>query len=178
MSPPQRYSFVNARPQTKAEKRQTRTAIRSHIGRWTQEKQQKLDGPASSASEKSSTPEFSPTISPSSAASQQPGLQSRDNSGIAWPEEPSNTGGDSGDPDQESTEDDSDNQASAVSGPVRLRREYPLGFLAESPPIIQVLGSGSLDPFHTYPSNFPSALVSQCHEYCKQMMHLPFHHWV
>src|ERR1700742_3030675 len=63
MSPPQRYSYVNARPQTKAEKRQTRTAIRSHIGRWTQEKQQKLEASPIDASERSSPPESSRTVS-------------------------------------------------------------------------------------------------------------------
>jgi hypothetical protein len=167
MSPPQRYSFVNARPQTKAEKRQTRTAIRSHIGRWTQEKQQKLDGSTTSASEKGSTPGSSRTISLSPAALELRQLQPGDKIEYEWSEAPTDESSNIH-PNRESRDDDVDDLFEfAVTGPRHQRRGYPPDSTSPSS-IIQVLGSGTLDPFRTYPSDFPSSLVSQCHEYCKR----------
>ncbi|KAJ9613098.1 hypothetical protein H2200_003039 [Cladophialophora chaetospira] len=159
MSPPQRYSFVNARPQTKAEKRQTRTAIRSHIGRWTQEKQQKLEGNVVSASEKDSPPESSRTVSLSPGSTDQTRPRRPDRVASVW---------------SESVEETSDSRSS-LGGTEHDADDISARALVSSvdrewealPPntIVQVLGSGILDPFRTYPSNFPSALVSQAHEY-------------
>jgi hypothetical protein len=175
MSPPQRFSFVNARPQTKAEKRQTRTAIRSHIGRWTQEKQQKIESSASSASEKSSPPESSQTVSPSPAPTDQAQPHPRDRFGGAWSEAP-DSAPEGGAPSRRSTEDEVAGLSElTVTAPTHLRRAFSPGSTTRSNSVIQVLGSGTLDPFRTYPSEFPSALVSQCHDYCKQARPNGFH---
>ncbi|KIW63846.1 hypothetical protein PV04_08818 [Phialophora macrospora] len=170
MSPPQRYSFVNARPQTKAEKRQTRTAIRSHIGRWTQEKQQKNESSASSASEKSSPPESSRTVSPSPAPTDQAQPRPRDILGSAWSEGP-DSATEEGGPSRRSTEDEVAGFSElTVTAPADLRRALSPRAIRRSNSVIQVLGSGTLDPFRTYPSEFPSALVSQCHDYSLKVL--------
>ena len=170
MNPPLRYSFVNAGPQTKAEKRKTRTAIRSHIGRWTQEKQQKLDVNPSSTSEKESPSNSSRIASLSPVPSGGTQSQSLDQSGGVWLDVSSDSRGEKSARGNSAEDDDVDvdNQgALVVADLAQLRREHPpvLGNGINSS--IQVLGTGTLDPFQTYPSKFSPALVSQCHEYCK-----------
>ena len=169
MSPPQRYSFVNARPQTKAEKRQTRTAIRSHIGRWTQEKQQKLDSNVGSASDKDSPPELSRTVSLSPASTEQTRLRPRPRNRIGSIR--SETVDDASDSPSilESTEGDVDDISErALISSTHLRWETSPGQSVKPNLLVQGFGSGILDPFRTYPSsNFPSSLVSQAHEYCE-----------
>ncbi|OCT44561.1 hypothetical protein CLCR_05640 [Cladophialophora carrionii] len=171
MSPPQRYSFVNARPQTKAEKRQTRTAIRSHIGRWTQEKQQKIESnTTSSGSEKDSPPESARAVSPSPAPADQTQPPPRQRLGSVWSDAPDSASSD-GPPDRESTEDDVQVLSElTVTAPAHLRRVFSAGSTTHSNSAIQVLGSGTLDPFHTYPSDFSSTLVSQCHDYSLKVL--------
>ncbi|EXJ55356.1 hypothetical protein A1O7_08283 [Cladophialophora yegresii CBS 114405] len=168
MSPPQRYSFVNARPQTKAEKRQTRTAIRSHIGKWTQEKQQKIENSTSSGGDKNSPPESSRAVSPPPAPTDQTRLRPPERLGSVWSDGPDSTSSDNPS-DRESTEDEvRDFSELTVTAPPHLRRAFSAGSITHSNSAIQVLGSGTLDPFRTYPSEFPSTLVSQCHDYCKR----------
>ncbi|KAH0842789.1 hypothetical protein FOPE_07943 [Fonsecaea pedrosoi] len=168
MSPPQRYSFVNARPQTKAEKRQTRTAIRSHIGRWTQENQQKIEGTktATGASTRSS-PESSRTdslspVEPTQSRSQHPLRVS-----LARPADNTDSSSSASNIDQDSTSDEiEDDTGLVVTAPSHLRQRLSPAARGTARPFIRTLGSGVLDPFQTYPSTFPSSLISQCHEYC------------
>ncbi|OAG41588.1 hypothetical protein AYO21_04290 [Fonsecaea monophora] len=167
MSPPQRYSFVNARPQTKAEKRQTRTAIRSHIGRWTQENQQKIEGTktATGASTRSS-PESSRTdslspVEPTQSRSQHPLRVS-----LARPADNTDSSSSASNIDQDSTSDEiEDDTGLVVTAPSHLRQRLSPAARGTARPFIRTLGSGVLDPFQTYPSTFPSSLISQCHEY-------------
>ncbi|EXJ74816.1 uncharacterized protein A1O5_01512 [Cladophialophora psammophila CBS 110553] len=169
MSPPQRYSFVNARPQTKAEKRQTRTAIRSHIGRWTQENQQKTEGSRSAASTRAS-PELSRTDSLSPGESVQSQSQHHPRLKVARPGD-TDSSSSASNFDQESTSDDVDDDTGlTVTAPPRLRPRLSPASRSTSHSFIQVLGSGVLDPFQTYPSAFPSSLISQCHEYSLQVV--------
>jgi hypothetical protein len=163
MSPPARYSFVNARPQTKAERKQTRTAIRSHIGRWTQEKQQRLDLPTTER-DKQSPSGSSRTISASPTSSDQPQQSIRGKFETQWVDA-SDSASSIGDPNREFLEDDLDDAQRLASN---QRQRPPRDSLSASTSVIQVLGSGLLDPFYTLPTNFPAELISQCHEYCKQ----------
>ncbi|OAP57263.1 hypothetical protein AYL99_08001 [Fonsecaea erecta] len=179
MSPPQRYSFVNARPQTKAEKRQTRTAIRSHIGRWTQENQQKIEGTKSaagasasaSASERSS-PELSRTDSLSPAESAQSRSQRRPSRVKVAKAGDTDSSSSTSNVDQDSTSDDVDDDTGlTVTAPSHLHQGLsPAAAGPSRRPYVQVLGSAVLDPFQTYPSTFPSTLISQCHEYSLQVV--------
>ncbi|KIW34067.1 uncharacterized protein PV07_00867 [Cladophialophora immunda] len=174
MSPPQRYSFVNARPQTKAEKRQTRTAIRSHIGRWTQENQQKVESTnksaASAGASSKSSPELSRTDSLSPVESAQSQSQRRSRVKVARPGD-TDSSSSASNFDQESTSDDVEDDAGLiVTAPSRLRQGLSPASAGASRPFIHVLGSGVLDPFQTYPSTFPSSLISQCHEYSLQVV--------
>jgi hypothetical protein len=170
MSPPQRFSFVNARPQTKAEKRQTRTAIRSHIGRWTQEKQQKLEGAGATGStdeRSSSSPESAPrTISLPPTERGPTASHLRE---VAWTEGSASETG-KNEPDREHPENEDDDLTDfAVTAPTQAQRRTDRRSTSAtiSNPVIQAFGAGTLDPFDTSPTNFPSSLISQCHEYCK-----------
>ncbi len=160
---------MNARPQTKAEKRQTRTAIRSHIGKWTQEKQQKVDVNIGSASEKELPSESSRTVPLSPALTEQSQPPPRNRIGSAWPE--TVDGASDSHSNLESLEDDVNEVASerglVVPAQLRRQRAEPSG---EPTFFVQAFGSGILDPFRTYPSNFPSSLVSQAHDYCEKAL--------
>ena len=167
MSPPQKYSFVNVRPETKAEKRQTRTTTRSHIGRWTQEQQHEIEGTTTLAIERSSQPEPSQTVYPSPAASEQTQSQPGDQIETVRNEESSFESGVSH-ADRGCVDDEDDELFDfALIVPSHLSGEYASASIPASNSTVQVLGSCTIDPFRTYPSDFPSALVSQCHAYCK-----------
>ena len=175
MSPPVRYSFVNARPETKAEVKQTRTAIRSHIGRWTQEKQQKLDENAANANEEDPSPKSARIASPSAVSL-----------GRTKPRPAEKTTSIRSDRSDDLTQrrsfrripadDEVDGKvAPAVNVPAQVRRRPPFFVEDDFNTSVQVLGSGTLDPFRTTPTTFPADLVSQCHEYCKHVHPLERH---
>lgn len=162
MSASQRYSFVNAHPQTKAEKLEARVAIRSHIGRWTQENQQRSSSKTLPANVER-VPASSQAFPPSQQLLEPPPTVSLWRDGEGWRVEP----GDPGVPD-DSDEEEVFGWKTRTGQGRELVDSCPSSSSSDaSRASIEPLGSGLLDPFQTYPSLLPVSLVSECNDYCE-----------
>jgi hypothetical protein len=164
------FHFINGHPSSETEKSQTRHFVRSHIGRWIS-KQVKGHSGGSEAEETddgharvvdrhrdradrssieveitSSTP-FSSSSSSRCSSSPTVSTQTKD-----WLTEQTTPGIHDG------------------SGLALASTNSALKRSASSPPWspywIDYVGSGTLDPFQTYPLSFPTNLVNKCDTYC------------
>jgi hypothetical protein len=166
-----RYSFVNARPQTKAERKQARTAIRSHIGKWTQEQQQRLENTSNSSDKSSSSDENHrvsrspplPTLNNNRASSSSPRRPAEFVQKTVVRSHGALEAMSSNEPDNRGRQNPPDRNNGSSS------REMILWNRA-----IQSFGSSSIDPFHSLASSFDNIVISDCHEYCTCNLNSPF----
>jgi hypothetical protein len=151
------FHFINSPPSLKTERSQRLHCIRSHAGRWTQQRikqhsresetdiyeshAQDINLCSDRASWNSIEAEAAgPTSSSASLPSRSQTLD--------WATSKTTPGSHNG------------------NGPALNRANKPLGRSASSPSeslyLIDYIGAGTLDPFHTYPSRFPPRFINSC----------------
>jgi hypothetical protein len=153
------FYFINAKPALKTERSQTQFFVRSHVSRW---RWQQIEGHSRESETNKINNSDAQDVNHSrdranwnsikvkaalSSASPTVGSQTQDR--ITGPINPSSH-------DRSGLALTGTNNAleRSVSGP--FRSLYSIDYI----------GSGTLDPFQTYPSSFPPAFINWCNTYC------------